>query len=66
MVDTLSLILFYMRSFMPVVIAAASARHGDCAKACVEGLAQRRAATGRDVHYIHVRSLFYIISQSNF
>jgi hypothetical protein len=43
------------------VIAAASARHEGAAKACLEGLAERKKETGRDVHYIHVSSLPIII-----
>lgn len=38
-----------------MVIAAASARHEGCAKACLEGLSERAKVTGKATHYIHVR-----------
>ncbi|TVY27422.1 hypothetical protein LHYA1_G004183 [Lachnellula hyalina] len=36
-----------------VVLAAASARHYDCARACIEGLGERGKSTGKATHYIH-------------
>ncbi|RDW66477.1 NAD dependent epimerase family protein [Coleophoma cylindrospora] len=36
-----------------IVVAAASARHESCAKACIEGLGERQRRTGNTVHYIH-------------
>ncbi|KAE8448381.1 hypothetical protein EG329_009625 [Mollisiaceae sp. DMI_Dod_QoI] len=36
-----------------IVVAAASARHADCARACLAGLGERRKATGRATYYIH-------------
>ncbi|KAH7417372.1 NAD dependent epimerase/dehydratase family protein [Cadophora sp. MPI-SDFR-AT-0126] len=37
-----------------VVIAAASARHAESARACILGLADRAKSSGKDTHYIHV------------
>ncbi|KAK0119249.1 hypothetical protein ONS95_008100 [Cadophora gregata] len=38
-----------------IVIAAASARHLDCAKACITGLGdQARSNSGKETHYIHI------------
>lgn len=37
-----------------VVLAAASARHAECARACIEGLGERGKSTGKTTHYIHV------------
>jgi len=37
-----------------VVLAAASARHPECAKACIAGLGERGQSTGKATHYIHV------------
>ncbi|TVY85799.1 hypothetical protein LAWI1_G007313, partial [Lachnellula willkommii] len=36
-----------------IVLAAASARHVECARACIEGLGERGKKTGRVTHYIH-------------
>ncbi|KAH7364128.1 NAD dependent epimerase/dehydratase family protein [Rhexocercosporidium sp. MPI-PUGE-AT-0058] len=37
-----------------MVIAAASARHIDCARACLLGLGDRAKSTGNETHYIHI------------
>ena len=39
------------------MIAAASARHEGCARACIEGLSERKGSPIGGVHYIHVRRL---------
>ncbi|KUJ22707.1 NAD dependent epimerase/dehydratase family protein [Mollisia scopiformis] len=36
-----------------IVVAAASARHEGCAKACLMGLGERQKSTGKVMHYIH-------------
>ncbi|TVY59233.1 hypothetical protein LCER1_G000238 [Lachnellula cervina] len=36
-----------------IVLAAASARHAECARACIEGLGERGKSTGKTTHYIH-------------
>ena len=42
---------------MKVVIAAASARHIECARACLKGLGDGKKTTGDEKHYIHVGRL---------
>ncbi|KAL2072622.1 hypothetical protein VTL71DRAFT_11965 [Oculimacula yallundae] len=37
-----------------IVIAAASARHVDCARACILGLGDRAKSIGKETHYIHI------------
>ncbi|TVY81723.1 hypothetical protein LSUE1_G002121 [Lachnellula suecica] len=37
-----------------IVIAAASARHAECVKACMRGLGGRGKSNGKATHYIHV------------
>ncbi|KAG4437897.1 hypothetical protein IFR05_006616 [Cadophora sp. M221] len=37
-----------------IVIAAASARHFDCARACLLGLGDRVKSTGKETHYVHI------------
>ncbi|KAG0651163.1 hypothetical protein D0Z07_2622 [Hyphodiscus hymeniophilus] len=37
-----------------IIIAAASARNANSAKACLEGLAERKRNHGKEVHYIHI------------
>jgi len=37
-----------------IVIAAASARHVECARACILGLGDRAKSSGKEMHYIHI------------
>lgn len=44
-----------------VVVAAASARHAECARACILGLGERQKATGRPTHYVHVSCILIVL-----
>ncbi|TVY42566.1 hypothetical protein LSUB1_G001216 [Lachnellula subtilissima] len=48
-----------------VVLAAASARHAGCARACIEGLGERSKSTGKATHYIHVRIVVVDLLQTS-
>ncbi|KAH9221701.1 NAD dependent epimerase/dehydratase family protein [Leptodontidium sp. 2 PMI_412] len=37
-----------------IVIAAASARHIECARACLLGLGDHAKSTGKETHYVHI------------
>ena len=37
-----------------MVVACADARHVGCARACIEGLGERKRRGGKEVFYVHV------------
>lgn len=48
-----------------IVVNAASGQHSGAPKALIQGLAKRRAQTGQDVFFIHVRTPCHEVNNPN-